>query len=630
MARTDKERNPASADPLAGMSDAQSDLQTFNRWLCISRVRASIAVAAFVASMYVLGIGSLAIFPVLLVCVALFGFSLVALHSSFLTRAPRFFYYAQHVVDLSGVTIGLAAARAGDADLLLRSIYLLVIIPASMISVSSGLIIAAVATGCHLLLLSLSHGPSLATLGTLGAVVPPFLFFVVAQQAFVYGGHLELKNSALAGLAARLEEHRARLAALVEVARTLNSTLEGAELLARINRAALEHLNADWGATFLVNGERGTFSLAASSDDDVPGRDLDRMELPVDASPIVSRVAREGAVMVTGSDADQISPLFTGGRRATVLFLAGLFRGCDLVGFLALAYVGRQPAPQAVQEQLASIAEHAAIALRNAQLLDDARQASALKSEFLSTVSHELRTPLHVISGYTEMLRDGAPGVLNAEQAELVERIDARGRELLELIEAILHVGRIEMGRDAISLHSVRIGDLIDTMKNVTAGLPRSGDVAFHWESPPDLDGVIVTDAAKVALVVRNLVSNAFKFTANGSVTVRIAFHSPVLTIEVRDTGIGILPDQVPIIFEMFRQLDGGSTRGHGGVGLGLYIVKQVIDRLGGSVSVESAPGHGSVFRITLPDCSAEPEVAAATPSADPTRQAVARLAASA
>jgi signal transduction histidine kinase len=227
-----------------------------------------------------------------------------------------------------------------------------------------------------------------------------------------------------------------------------------------------------------------------------------------------------------------------------------------------------------------------------------------LKSEFVSTVSHELRTPLNVIIGYTQMLRDGAAGALNAEQLELFERVDLRTRELLELIEATLHVGRLETGRDAVILSRVSMSDLARALEASTAGLPRPARVSVCWKLPTDVTGTIMTDGAKVALIVRNLVSNALKFTCDGSVTVVVRPRTDSLVIEVADTGIGIAPDHVPIIFEMFRQLDTAPTRRHGGVGLGLYIVKQFVDRLHGTVEVESLPGKGSTFRVVLPGYS--------------------------
>src|SRR5207247_2066655 len=152
--------------------------------------------------------------------------------------------------------------------------------------------------------------------------------------------------------------------------------------------------------------------------------------------------------------------------------------------------------------------------------------------------------------------------------------LDARGRELLELIEATLHVGRLEAGRDMVEISAVALGDLLQALRASTAGLPRADGVAFEWETPQDLSQRIMTDRTKLSLVVRNLVSNAFKFTSEGQVLVRMLLHDEAMGIEVSDTGVGIRAEHLPIIFDMFRQVDGSATRRHGGVGLGLYIVK--------------------------------------------------------
>jgi signal transduction histidine kinase len=226
--------------------------------------------------------------------------------------------------------------------------------------------------------------------------------------------------------------------------------------------------------------------------------------------------------------------------------------------------------------------------------------ADRLKSEFVSTMSHELRTPLNVIIGYTEMLRDGALGGLSSPQRDVVDRVDARSRELLELVEATLQVGRLEAGRDAVELAPVTVAELVRSFQASTAGLPRPERVAFEWTVPAASQRVVLTDRTKLALVVRNLVGNAFKFTADGKVEVRLALQRDTLVVEVHDTGTGIDEAHLPIIFDMFRQVDGSETRHHDGVGLGLYIVKQFVGRLGGTIAVRSALGRGSTFRIEL------------------------------
>ena len=306
-------------------------------------------------------------------------------------------------------------------------------------------------------------------------------------------------------------------------------------------------------------------------------------------------------MILTGAEAERTGELLARGRGLSSIRLAGLYRDGALVGILAVGYrTPDAPTSDADPHLLGGIAEHATIALRNAQLLEEARHASALKSEFLSTMSHELRTPLNVMIGYTEMMRDDAAGRLSREQRDLVQRLDARSRELLELIEATLQVGRFEVGCGMVEVAPVPLHALLAALEVSTEGLPRSPQVRLEW-MPVVASGTVTTDRAKVALVVRNLVSNALKFTDEGTVTVHVRPQADQLLFEVSDTGIGIAPDQLPVIFDMFRQVDTAPTRRRGGVGLGLYIVKQFVDRLGGTIDVESTPGRGTRFRVLLP-----------------------------
>ena len=279
-----------------------------------------------------------------------------------------------------------------------------------------------------------------------------------------------------------------------------------------------------------------------------------------------------------------------------------LARGNWVAGFVITGHFRGQRTLGRPQLRLAEgLGHHASIALQNARMVADLEAADRLKSEFVSTMSHELRTPLNVIIGYTEMLREGGAGPISPAQLELVDRLDARGRELLELIEATLRVGRLEAGRDTVEIAPIELPHLVQALQAATAGLPRPEGVGFEWEVPREARPTILTDRTKLALVVRNLVSNAFKFTPDGKVVVRTMLRGGTLVIEVRDTGVGIGAEHLPIIFDMFRQVDGSMTRRHGGVGLGLYIVKQFVARLGGTVEVASTPGRGSTFRVLLP-----------------------------
>jgi signal transduction histidine kinase len=237
------------------------------------------------------------------------------------------------------------------------------------------------------------------------------------------------------------------------------------------------------------------------------------------------------------------------------------------------------------------------MALTNAMLFEELERAGRLKSEFVSTMSHELRTPLNVILGYTDMLTDDAR---SEEQRKLLDRVRSSSLELLEMIDATLSLNRLAAGNDRPHVERLRLADLWEDLRAEFEALPHTSAVALRWE--PVGETVLHTDRRRLKMIVKNLVGNARKFTSKGEI---VAACEPGraggIVISVRDTGIGIPADHLPHIFDMFRQVDSSDARSYGGVGLGLYIVRQFVDQLGGTVDVESAPGRGSTFRVRLP-----------------------------
>ncbi|HLY36709.1 MAG TPA: ATP-binding protein [Candidatus Binatia bacterium] len=388
---------------------------------------------------------------------------------------------------------------------------------------------------------------------------------------------------------------------LLELSQRLSACLDEEELWTLVTRGAADVLGLSWAvATRFDEYERGFFVAATEGIDGGLARNV-RLRREENALVNEALEANRVAVATGRGPAAFGAPRSASGRWIGI----PLVRGGWVAGFLAVG--GAQGGRGFTRRQLRladGLAHHAAIALQNARLVADLEEADRLKSEFVSTMSHELRTPLNVIIGYTEMLREEAVGPVTSAQRDVIDRLDARGRELLDLIEATLHVGRLEAGRDMIELATMPLADLLRALHASTVGLPHAPAVEFDWHMPEDIAQPIVTDRAKVALVVRNLVSNAFKFTAQGTVQLRIALEDGALAIEVEDTGIGIGAEHLPLIFDMFRQVDGSSTRRHGGVGLGLYIVKQFVTRLGGTVTVKSTLGRGTCFRVVLPATS--------------------------
>jgi signal transduction histidine kinase len=233
--------------------------------------------------------------------------------------------------------------------------------------------------------------------------------------------------------------------------------------------------------------------------------------------------------------------------------------------------------------------------------LEELEQSSRLKSDFLATMSHELRTPLQIMMGYTDLLLEGDFGSLTEEQLSALQPVDRSARELFDLISATLDASRLEAGRLPVEVSAVDVNHLTAELEEETKDLASAKPgLTLEWhlaEGLPELH----TDRTKLKVVLKNLLGNAIKFTEQGGVTTEVSARDEGVEFCVMDTGIGIAPDIQPVIFEMFQQGDSSATRHYAGAGLGLYIVKRMLDLLGGTVTVESEVGKGSSFRVWMP-----------------------------
>jgi PAS domain S-box-containing protein len=232
-----------------------------------------------------------------------------------------------------------------------------------------------------------------------------------------------------------------------------------------------------------------------------------------------------------------------------------------------------------------------------------AEAADRIKSAFLATMSHELRTPLNSIIGFTGMLVQGLAGPINAEQEKQLGMVRNSSRHLLELINDVLDISKIEAGElelyraptDVLAIAT----QVIDTLRP----LAEKKGLALRLVAPPTVR-VIETDARRVKQVLINLVNNALKFTDRGGVTVEIREVDQSINIDVKDSGIGIAEKDLPKLFHAFRQVHDGLVRPYDGTGLGLAICRRLVDLLGGTIRVESILGEGSTFSITFPSGS--------------------------
>jgi signal transduction histidine kinase len=242
--------------------------------------------------------------------------------------------------------------------------------------------------------------------------------------------------------------------------------------------------------------------------------------------------------------------------------------------------------------------------LREAELAEQAHAASEAKSTFLATMSHELRTPLTAIIGYEELLSDGLFGPLSELQRRHLTRIGVSARHLLALIDQILTLARVEAGEEVVLLADVAVAELVDWTATIIEPLARAKGLTFSASAPAEGGAATTclrTDATKVRQILVNLLGNAVKFTDHGDVELTVRRTGATVDFVIRDSGIGIAPADVDQVFEAFWQVEQRPTRMVGGSGLGLSVSRRLARLLGGDVTVESAPGRGSTFVVSLP-----------------------------
>jgi len=245
----------------------------------------------------------------------------------------------------------------------------------------------------------------------------------------------------------------------------------------------------------------------------------------------------------------------------------------------------------------------AEVKIRTAELTvarDAALTSSRHKSEFLANMTHELRTPIQSIIGYVDLAKEEAENEGHFDMASDLDKVTRNADRLLGMINCLLDLSKIEAGRMELNLSSTYLKDLLQNLSEATAPLFPRNNNKFLLDNHAD-NPILRIDSEKVLQVLINLVSNASKFTNNGTVTLRVESQSGYLIFNVIDTGIGIPADQLAKIFDQFQQVDSGETRRFGGTGLGLAISKQFCELMGAQIKVESIEGEGSCFTVKLP-----------------------------
>jgi signal transduction histidine kinase len=513
----------------------------------------------------------------------------------------------REVVGLARVGLSLTPAREQLAEVLRTGLYLAAVL--AFFGALAALLIARRISGP---ILDLAAGAESIRAGNLDVRIAVGVedeigllaasFNAMAAELRETLTKLESLNRNLEGEVSRRTEEIRRGAEFTAV---LNAAHEGEELK-RLLEDALATLMAATevraAAILLTNEEALEFELSVAAQKGFAGNDA--------LGPLPPHAALAAGTPIIESRRALVPVLFRGQPEGAIMLIDPTAEAVEFAaraaGQLAIA-VSNARAYAALQHLARELTE------RNAALVkqrDQLQEMNRLKSEFLANVSHELRTPLNAILGYTELIHEGIYGPTTGEQREALDGVEESSRNLLTLINQILDLSKVESGKVEIYITDVAMHDIAQHVAAEAQILLRDKPIKLNVVAHARV--VVRTDAAKVQQIVTNLVSNAIKFTDKGQVTVEVRpTGQGGCSVTVRDTGIGIRREDQQLIFEEFRQVDGSYTRRYSGTGLGLAIARRFAHMLGGTLTVESQVGVGSVFTLTLPP---EPRLRPPTP----------------
>ena len=411
---------------------------------------------------------------------------------------------------------------------------------------------------------------------------------------------------------AHAEEIGRRASFLAEASRVLAASLDYEATLRSVARVAIPYL-ADYVLVDVLETQGRLRRLAAAHRDPVleerlasaPGQapvtsGTSALEAVIErGEPTLVRDVSDDWLAARARDAEHLGA--AAGARPTSLMLVPLRARGRTLGVVSFVLVNGARRYALADLALAEdLAQRAALAADNARLYREAQDASRAKDEFLAVLSHELRTPLTPVLGWVRMLRTGTLAPEATERA--LDTVERNTRLQAQLVEDLLDVSRIIAGKLSLNLRPVALGPIVDMVIEGAAASTLAKSIIVTRQVEPDLPR-IEADANRLQQVVANLLSNAVKFTpAGGRVEVGVARAGDDLRLTVADTGDGLAPEVAPHIFDRFRQADSTITRQYGGLGLGLSIVRHIVERHGGTVQATSeGPGHGTTFTVTLP-----------------------------
>jgi len=404
--------------------------------------------------------------------------------------------------------------------------------------------------------------------------------------------------------AEEIRRQRERLEVLHQVNMSVASTIDKADILSAFLETALIHL--PYAAAVIRLRHAGVLETTAAR-----GFKSKTLSNGKDSLAFTDRVLDDPAPL-------KVRNVFTDRQVSNLAF----FEGEGLVSFLCVPLVANNEVlgcllfltreehefnPEEI-DFISTLAGQAAIAIHHSELYDRSQRQSEeltdahkIKDEFLKVVSTQLKTPLNVITGYSEMFLEGLLGEITPIQEKAIETVARQSKELHGLINTVLQVSSMEAEKLHVELHEINLWEFCSELRTFY-DYPLATGVKLVWNYPADLPSV-EGDRAKLRRMLENLVGNALKFTQQGTVMIAVRYLAGKQRLEfkISDTGVGIPEENIPKIFEKFRQGERHTGMEHGGVGLGLYIVKKYLDLLGGNIEVQSRVGEGTTFIFQIP-----------------------------
>ena len=437
--------------------------------------------------------------------------------------------------------------------------------------------------------------------------IPPEAAEITTAVADRVSVHLETLR-----LAEELQKRAAELQTVARLSTTVSTVLNPDELLQSVVDLTKERFNLYHAHIYLFNDAGSALDLAAGAGDIGRKMVAEQHAIPFNAEKsLVARSARDRKAIIVNDVRSEPgflpNPLLPETRAEMTIPM--------IVGDQVLGVFDVQAAtPGSFSEQdtniYTTLSAQVAVSLQNARLyveqsatLTQLRELDRLKSSFLANMSHELRTPLNSILGFADVMIEELDGPLTENMSNDLKLIQKNGQHLLHLINDVLDMAKIESGRMSLNLERFLVHDLLEEVTSITSTLASEKNLSLFLEDDSVASVEIIADLTRLRQVMINLINNAIKFTEKGKISLWTAQQENLITIRVKDTGVGIPPDKLEEIFQEFTQVDTSSTRKAGGTGLGLPISRRLIEMHGGRLWAESTgiPGEGSTFFVELP-----------------------------